>query len=143
MRDAREALMSGLTTEGKPVGRPLSPHLQVYRPQITSVLSIMHRFSGIWLGVGVLLLTWWLVALANGAGPFAVAQAFFASIIGKVILFLWTAALMFHFCNGIRHLAWDSGLGFEKSTYHASGWTVLAAAAFLTILVFVIGLAAG
>lgn len=143
MRDAREALMSGLTSEGKLVNRPLSPHLQVYRPQITTVLSIMHRFSGIWLGVGTLLFTWWLVALASGAAPFATAQAFFASIFGKILLFLWIAALMFHFCNGIRHLIWDSGLGFEKPTYHASGWTVVAAAAVLTVAVFVIGLTIG
>jgi succinate dehydrogenase cytochrome b subunit len=143
MRDAREALMSGLTSDGKPVARPLSPHLQVYRLQITSVLSILHRLSGIWLGIGTLLLTWWLVALANGSAPFATAQTFFASILGKILLFLWTLGLMFHFCNGIRHLVWDSGLGFEKPAYHASGWIVLAAAAFLTVLVFVIGLVAG
>ncbi|MGH7076516.1 MAG: succinate dehydrogenase, cytochrome b556 subunit [Acetobacteraceae bacterium] len=143
MHDSREALMFGQTSEGKPVARPLSPHLQVYRPQITTVLSIMHRFSGIWLGVGTLLLTWWLVALASGPAPFATAQAFFASILGKILLFLWTAALMFHFCNGIRHLVWDAGRGFEKPTYHASGWSVIGVAAALTIAVFVIGLVAG
>lgn len=143
MRDSGEILMSGLTSEGKPIERPLSPHLQVYRPQITTVLSIMHRFSGIWLGVGTLLLTWWLVALASGPAPFATAQAFFASILGKILLFFWVAALMFHFCNGIRHLAWDCGLGFEKPTYHASGWTVVNAAAALTLVVFVLGMLAG
>lgn len=135
--------MAGLTSEGKPVERPLSPHLQVYRVQITSGLSVLHRLSGIWLGVGTLLLTWWIVALALGPAPFATAQALFASILGKILLFLWTAALMFHFCNGLRHLSWDSGLGFKKPTYHASGWTVLAVAAALTVLVFVLGLTAG
>ncbi|MGH7069681.1 MAG: succinate dehydrogenase, cytochrome b556 subunit [Acetobacteraceae bacterium] len=143
MRDAREALMSGLTSEGKPVARPLSPHLQVYRPQISSGPSIMHRLSGIWLGAGTLLLTWWLVALASSAAPFATAQWFFASILGKILLFLWTAALMFHFCNGIRHLVWDCGFGFEKPTYHASGWSAIAIAAALTVAVFVIGLTVG
>ncbi|MDA8048483.1 MAG: succinate dehydrogenase, cytochrome b556 subunit [Rhodospirillales bacterium] len=143
MRDVREALMAGRTSDGKPVLRPLSPHLQVYRPQITSVLSIMHRGSGIWLGFGTILLVWWLVALAGGAGAFAAVQRFLGSWFGMLLLFLWTAALMFHFSNGMRHLAWDAGAGFEKPTYHASGWTVVAAAALLTVLLWVIGLALG
>jgi len=141
MRDTREILLVGRTSEGTTVQRPLSPHLQVYRPQITSVLSILHRFTGIWLGIGALLLVWWLVALAGGSASFAVVQGFFGAWYGILLLFLWTAALMFHFCNGIRHLAWDGGYGFEKPQYHASGWAVLAAATVMSLAVWALGLA--
>jgi succinate dehydrogenase cytochrome b subunit len=140
MQDAREALMAGRTSDGRPVRRPLSPHLQVYRPQITSVLSILHRISGIGLGVGTVLLVWWLAALASGPAAFAAVQRFLSSWLGMLLLFGWTVALMFHFSNGIRHLAWDAGYGFEKPTVRASGWTVVAVTAATSLLIWAIGL---
>ena len=122
--------------------RPLSPHLQVYRPQLTSVLSIMHRLTGLALAVGTLLLIYWLVAAAGGLASYESAQALIGSFLGQLLLFGWTAALFYHLCNGIRHLFWDAGLGFELPTAYRSGWAVVIATAVLTIGSWVIGYAA-
>jgi succinate dehydrogenase / fumarate reductase cytochrome b subunit len=122
--------------------RPLSPHLQIYRPQITSVLSISHRATGLVLSVGTLLLVWWLVALARGPEAFASAQSFVGSWFGRLLLLGWTFSLFFHLANGIRHLCWDAGYGFEIKTATVSGWVVVAASAALTVIVWVVGLAA-
>jgi succinate dehydrogenase / fumarate reductase cytochrome b subunit len=116
--------------------RPLSPHLQIYKPQLTSVLSIAHRISGIFLVLGTLLLVYWLTALAQGPESYAQAQAFFGSIIGRLILFPWVFALFYHLCNGIRHLFWDMGVGFEIETVYASGKIVVAASFALTLIAF-------
>jgi succinate dehydrogenase / fumarate reductase cytochrome b subunit len=119
--------------------RPLSPHLQIYRPQITSVLSILHRITGVALAVGTLLLTWWLVAAAAGREAFEWVDGFVASWIGQLLLLGWTFALFFHLCNGIRHLAWDSGRGFELKTVSMTGWLVVACAGVLTIVSWIAG----
>ena len=119
--------------------RPLSPHLQIYRPQITSILSILHRITGVALAVGTLLLTWGLVAAASGDDAFATADGFMASWLGQLLLFGWTFSLYFHLCNGIRHLAWDSGRGFELTTVTATGWAVVAAAVVLTVVSWIAG----
>jgi succinate dehydrogenase / fumarate reductase cytochrome b subunit len=119
--------------------RPLSPHLQIYRPQITSVLSILHRITGVALAVGTILLVWWLVAAASGHEAFEAADGFMASWIGQLLLLGWTFALFFHLCNGIRHLAWDSGRGFELKTVSMTGWLVVAAAVVLTIVCWIAG----
>ena len=116
--------------------RPLSPHLSVYRPQITSTLSILHRLTGVALALGSLLLAWWLIAAAAGPGAFDTAQGFFASIIGRIILFGFVGAVFYHLCNGIRHLFWDAGLGFELKVVSRSGYLVLAATAILTVATF-------
>ena len=108
--------------------RPLSPHLQIYRPQLTSVLSICHRGSGLALAVGTILLVWWLLAAATGDAAFNLAQAFWYSWIGRLLLLGWSYALFFHLCNGIRHLCWDAGWGFELKTAYRSGWIVVWAA---------------
>jgi succinate dehydrogenase / fumarate reductase cytochrome b subunit len=121
--------------------RPLSPHLQVYRPQITSVMSILHRLTGIALAVGTLLLVWWLVAAAAGPESFATAQGFIGSILGRILLFGWSWALFYHLCNGIRHLAWDAGWGFELKTVYRSGWLAVAASAGLTLIAWAFGYA--
>jgi len=113
--------------------RPLSPHLQIYKPQITSVLSITHRATGIALAVGTLLLVWWLCAAAAGPDAYATVQAFCAHWFGRLLLFGWTFALFFHLCNGIRHLFWDSGRGFELKTACASGWAAVIASMVLTV----------
>lgn len=119
--------------------RPLSPHLQVYRPQITSTLSILHRLTGLALAVGTLLLTWWLVAAAAGPEAFATAQGFIGSILGRLLLFGWTVALFYHLCNGIRHLVWDAGYGFGIETTTRSGWAVVIATAALTLVAWIAG----
>lgn len=139
--DAREALMMGTTSDGKLVRRPLSPHLQVYRPQITSVLSISHRISGVALAVGTFLLVSWLLAAAEGPRAFAEAQAFMGSFLGRLMLFGWTFALFYHFCNGIRHLVWDAGFGYDLESVTRSGWFTVGAAIGLTLLAWVLGYA--
>ena len=119
--------------------RPLSPHLQVYRPQLTSVLSITHRLSGVALSLGTLLLVYWLAAAAAGPEAFESAQSLVGSILGRLLLFGWTVGLFFHLCNGIRHLFWDIGLGFELDDVYRSGWTVVAATAVLSLATWIVG----
>ena len=119
--------------------RPISPHLQVYKPQLTSVLSILHRITGVALAVGTILLVYWLIAAAAGPEAYATAQALIGSWLGRILLFGWTFALFFHLTNGIRHLFWDAGFGFELKTVYASGWTVVALAAVLTLVSFIAG----
>ena len=116
--------------------RPLSPFMfpTWYRFQLTSALSILHRLTGIALAVGSILLCWWLVAVAAGGELFELTHAFIRSHLGELLLFLWSAAFFYHLCNGIRHLAWDAGYGFELRSAYRSGYVVLAAALLLTIL---------
>jgi len=123
-------------------GRPLSPHLQVYRPQLTSILSILHRLTGCALAVGTLLLVWWLAAAAGWGTPFADVQAIIGSWIGRLLLFGWSFALFYHLCNGIRHLFWDAGRGFELSSVNASGVAVVIVSTVLTLAAWVWGYAA-
>ena len=123
--------------------RPLSPHLQVYRPQLTSVLSILHRITGLILCAGTVLLTACLLALAGGPDTFASMQSVLGSIPGRLVLFGFTLALCFHFCAGIRHLFWDTGRGFELSTAYASGKAVIAATVVLSVALWIIGYTGG
>lgn len=118
--------------------RPLSPHLQVYRPQLTSVLSIAHRLTGVALAVGTLILVYWLVAAAGGPEAYLQAQGVLGNWLIQVLLFLWTFALFYHLANGIRHLAWDAGYGFDMTSVYLSGRIVVGAAAALTILVWLL-----
>lgn len=140
MKDVRDALMVAHTSDGRLVRRPLSPHLQVYRPQITSVLSIMNRVTGIAISVGTLLLVAWLAAAASGPAAFDRVQDFIGSPVGLFLLFGWTASLFYHFFGGLRHLAWDFGWGFELDQTHRSGWAAIIATVVCTILVWVVGL---
>ncbi|MDD2794719.1 succinate dehydrogenase, cytochrome b556 subunit [Acidocella sp.] len=139
MKDVREALMVGRNTEGKLVRRPLSPHLQVYKPQLSSVTSVFHRGTGIALGAGALLLTAWLVSAAAGDAAFSVVRALLASWIGLLVLVGFTLALFYHFCNGIRHLFWDSVRGFELEATHRNGRMVIAGAVVLTVVFWFVG----
>ncbi len=116
--------------------RPLSPHLQVYRPQITSVLSIFHRITGVVLAFGAVMLVLWLVALANGPERYTLLVEVLASPIGLLVLAGWTYAMFYHLCNGIRHLFWDAGMGFELTQAKTSGWIVVAASVTLTVVVW-------
>ena len=123
-------------------GRPLSPHLQVYQPQLTSVLSISHRVTGVALSVGTLLLVYWLIAAASGPDAYARAQGFLGSWFGYLLLFAWSISLFYHLCNGIRHLMWDVGYGMEIPAVYSSGWVALAATAVLTAVAWIAGLVA-
>ncbi len=123
--------------------RPLSPHIQVYRPQITSVLSILHRITGVALTTGTLLLTYWLVAAAYGPEAFATAQALLGSWLGHLVLWGFTFATFYHLGNGVRHLAWDFGWGFELSELRASGLVMVAFAVVMTVITLVAAYAAG
>ncbi len=120
--------------------RPLSPHLQVYRWQWTMALSILHRITGVALGVGSLLLVYWLAAAATGPEAYTRAQGFVGSWFGMLLLFGFSLALFYHLANGIRHLFWDAGRGFELKTAYASGLAVLAAAVVLTGFAWIVGL---
>jgi succinate dehydrogenase / fumarate reductase cytochrome b subunit len=130
---------SSAATKG-PAKAPLSPHLQIYRPQLTSVLSIFHRLTGVALAFGTLLLVWWLVAAAAGPGAFAGVQGFLGSVVGLFLLLAWSASLFYHLANGIRHLFWDAGIGFDLKTVYASGWAVVAVSIALTAGAWVLGL---
>lgn len=118
--------------------RPLSPHLQIYRPQLTSVLSITHRATGIALALGSLLLAYWLAAAATGPASFAKAQTLIGSKLGLLLLFGWSWALFYHLCNGVRHLFWDAGQGFDLDTVYRSGWTVVVVSAALTVVTWIV-----
>jgi succinate dehydrogenase / fumarate reductase cytochrome b subunit len=125
------------------IERPLSPHLQIYKPQITMVTSITHRITGVALGFGTLLLAWWLIAAATGPEAYATANAFLASWFGRLVMFGFTWALFFHLCNGIRHLFWDAGKGFELPTMRKSGMAAIIASVLLTLLTWVIAYGIG
>lgn len=120
--------------------RPLSPDLQIYRPQLTSVLSISHRLTGIALSIGSLLLVCWLIALAMGPSAYAILHGFLDSWIGLTLLFCWTFSFFFHLCNGIRHLFWDAGYGFDLQTIYISGWAVVIASTVLSLAAWIISL---
>lgn len=140
MADTREALMVARTSDGKTVRRPLSPFMigPDYRPQLTSMTSIFHRITGVGLALGLLLMVWWLVAAASSDAAYGRVSGFLRSPVGYLLMFGWTGALWYHFCNGIRHLFWDFGYGFELPTVHASGKAVIAATAVLTVLTWIV-----
>lgn len=124
--------------------RPLSPHLQVYRWQWTSLLSIVHRATGIALAAGALLLVCWLLAVANGPDSFAAVHGFLGTWIGRFLLFGWTWSLTYHLFNGMRHLFWDAGIGLELPAAQASGYAVVVVSIAVTLAVWVAGyMAAG
>ena len=123
--------------------RPLSPHLQIYAWQWTMALSILHRASGVGLSVGTLLMVWWLLGLAGGVESFELVQGFVSHWLGKICLLGWTWALFYHLCNGIRHLGWDVGVGFELDTARNTGYIVFAASIVLTGLAWLVGQAMG
>lgn len=117
--------------------RPMSPHITIYRPEITSVLSILNRITGVALTLGAVLVVWWFLAAATGPEYFATADAVLTSVLGGLVMIgsLW--ALWFHFCNGIRHLFWDAGHGFELETVTRTGITVVVASVVLTVITLI------
>ena len=119
--------------------RPLSPHLQIYRPMLTMMMSIAHRISGASLAVGFLLLAWWLVAIAAGPEAYATVSRFFAGIPGRTLLFLFSWALIHHMLGGIRHLIWDTGHGLDKTSIELFAWATIIGSTTLTVLLWIVG----
>lgn len=121
--------------------RPRSPNMQIYRPQLTSVLSLVNRLTGVLLGAcAIVLVIWlviWLVAGAAGSQAYALVHAVIASPIGRIVLFCCTFAFFMHLCGGLRHLAWDSVRGFELRTIYISCWTVVAVSIVLTVAAWI------
>jgi succinate dehydrogenase / fumarate reductase cytochrome b subunit len=112
--------------------RPLSPHLGIYKPQLTSVLSILHRFTGVGLFAGGFLLLAWVASLALGADIYQKMMNILESPVGLILLSLWLFALYYHLLNGLRHLYWDMGRGFDLKTTYRTGWFVLGLSLVLT-----------
>ncbi len=117
--------------------RPKSPNIQIYRPQLTSVLSIGNRIAGVVSSIAAIGLVAWLIAAAAGPHAYAGMQGALVSLPGQVVLFGATFAFFLHLCGGIRHLAWDAGYGFDLRMIYASGWGVIAASAVLTIAAWI------
>ena len=120
------------------VERPLSPHLQIYSPLINMVMSILHRITGAALYFGTLLLSWWLIAAAIGPNYFDFVNGLFGTVVGKLVLFGYTWALVHHMLGGIRHLIWDTGRGLGLSAVDALCWATIVGSAALTVLIWVI-----
>ncbi|HET7848104.1 MAG TPA: succinate dehydrogenase, cytochrome b556 subunit [Pseudolabrys sp.] len=116
--------------------RPLSPHLQIYRPMLTMMMSIVHRITGGALYYGMLLLAWWLIAAASGPNAYATFEAFIGSVIGRLILFGFTWALIHHALGGIRHLIWDTIHGFEPAERELLAVATLVGSIVLTLLLW-------
>ena len=114
--------------------RPISPHLQIYRWQLTSVLSILHRAAGVALSIGTVVLVWWLIAAASTPEAFEAATGFLYSWLGLLLLFGWSVSLFYHLCNGIRHLVWDTGHALDLRSTYLGGWFVLGGTAALTLI---------
>ncbi len=116
--------------------RPLSPHLQVYRPLINMVMSIIHRITGVALYFGTILLTWWLTSAAVGPDYFNYVSSIFGSLPGRIVLFGYTWALMHHMLGGLRHFVWDTGRGFDLVTIDRLSWGTLIGSALLTAAIW-------
>lgn len=117
--------------------RPLSPHVTIYRWPITAIMSILHRATGVGLAFGAVLGVWWFLAAATDPEYFALVDGLLTSWIGGLILVLSLAALWYHFCNGIRHLFWDAGYGFDVAALQKIGVAVAAGALVLTLITLI------
>lgn len=119
--------------------RPLSPHLSIYKFEPSMVMSLLHRVTGVALTVGLVLLTWWLVAAAAGPDYFSVIQGLLGTWIGKLALFGWTFSIFYHLGTGLRHLVFDTGRCMTKEWIERSGWIAVAGAVGLTLLAWIVG----
>ena len=126
-------------SETKPVARPLSPHLQIYRPMLTMMMSILHRITGVVLYFGVLLLVWWFSAAATSDSYFDLVQRFFGHWLGRLLLFGFTWALIHHMLGGLRHFLWDTGRGFDLKLVELLARANLAGSVVITVLLWIIG----
>lgn len=129
--------MNEARSGGRP-SRPRSPHLQIYRWPITMGTSILHRITGVGLAFGTLILAWWLIAASMGPETYAVFEGAAFHWFGRLVLFGFTVALVFHALNGVRHLFWDAGVGFKMATANASGLVVYGLTAAVTLLIWVV-----
>ena len=120
------------------IERPLSPHLQIYRPMLTMTMSIVHRVTGAALYFGTVILALWLIAAASGKANFDVAQAVLGSFLGRIVLFGYTWALLHHMLGGIRHLIWDTGRGLEPGEREMLAWATLFGSITLTVIVWIV-----
>ena len=136
MSDAKAQESSGKARG--PQDRPMSPHMQVWRWHVTMATSILHRATGMALYVGVLVVAGWVIALAAGADAFNQYGALLASPIGLLVLFGLTVAFLYHLANGVRHLFWDSGKGFEPKTADMTGWAVIVFGVVAAVLIWII-----
>lgn len=118
--------------------RPLSPHLQIYKPQLTSILSILHRATGVALSIGSIILVSWVIALTLGEETYLSYLKIINNWFGKLILFGFTFGLFYHFSNGIRHLFWDAGYGYDLKQAYMSGTLVIIASLTLTIITWLL-----
>jgi succinate dehydrogenase / fumarate reductase cytochrome b subunit len=125
--------------EPKSAARPLSPHLQIYRPMLTMIMSIVHRITGVGLYFGMILLVWWITAAATSDSYFALVQAFFFHWFGRLVLFGFTWALIHHALGGLRHFLWDTGRGFDLGLVEWLARANLAGSIVLTVAVWAIG----
>lgn len=119
--------------------RPLSPHLFIYKPEITMVMSIMHRITGVGLYLGMAMLCWWLVAAAAGGDALRTVQWVMSSWFGQLVLFGFTWALFHHLLGGLRHFFWDMGVGFSEKVRFGFAWATLVGGLVLTLLLWVLG----
>lgn len=124
-------------------GRPLSPHLGIYRWGVQMTTSILHRATGVALAVGTLVVLWGVLALAGGADSWATFKACAGSAIGIIVLIGWTWALSFHLCNGIRHLIQDTGAGYAIADFKRSSWLAIVGSIVLTVIVWAIVFSGG
>jgi succinate dehydrogenase / fumarate reductase cytochrome b subunit len=131
--------MAELGAETRQRARPLSPHLQIYRPMLTMMMSIVHRITGAALYFGLLLLAWWLVAAASGPNAYATFEWFMSTLIGRVILIGYTWALMHHMLGGIRHLIWDTLHGLDPAERELLTLATLIGSITLTLLLALVG----
>ena len=119
--------------------RPLSPHLEIYRPTLTMAMSIVHRITGVGLYIGVLLLAWFLIALSSDATTFATFSSFIRSFIGQLLLLGFTWSLFHHMLGGVRHALWDSGIGLDHPLRERLAQGTLIGGIVLTIITWIIG----
>jgi succinate dehydrogenase / fumarate reductase cytochrome b subunit len=126
-------------TERPRRARPLSPHLQIYRPTLTMMMSIVHRVTGAALYFGALLLAWWLIAAASGPNAYTNFEWFIDSVIGRLMLFGYAWALIHHMLGGIRHLIWDTGRALDKTSIEVLAWATIIGSTLLTVLLWVAG----
>lgn len=129
-----------MSVANRPVHRPLSPHLQVYRWQLPMTMSVLHRATGIALSVGALYLATWVICAASNIKVYMLFQSFNGSIVGRIVLGGWLFCAFYHLFNGIRHLFWDAGYGFELKDAYRSGWIVVVASAVATAASWIVGL---
>ena len=122
-----------------PAARPLSPHLSIYRPMLSMMMSIAHRITGAALYFGTLLLVWWLLAVASGPDAYTTFQWAASSVIGRLVLFGYTWALLHHMLGGVRYLIWDTGRGFGATEREFMVRATLAGSIILTIVLWVVG----